>query len=507
MSRSKNSIKNFCVALIFQGIAFIVSFAARFVFIKMLSDEYLGLNGFFTNLLSILSLAELGVGEAITYSLYKPLADNDVKKCSSLMQLYCIIYRIIGIAIFLIGLLIIPLLPFLIKDMNGLNNVTLIYILFLFNTSLSYLMSYKRNLIIADQKRYIATIYRYSFFSILNIVQIFILIFTKNYILFLVAQILFTFLENFFLSIKADKMYSYLNKKADKLDNNSKKEIIKNTKAMLMHKIGGVVINSTDNLILTKFTGLVTVGLYSNYYLLINGINVILSQVFTSMMASVGNLCVTSDSEKQENVFKSMFFLNYWMYSFCSICFLFLVNPFISIWLGDLYLFNSSIVLVLFLNFYVTGMRKCVLTFREAMGLFEKDKWKAIIESVLNILFSIILVVKIGVLGVFLGTLISSLLVCFWVEPYVLYKYGFKKNVFNFFKTYLFYSILTVIQCIIFYFLFNLIPTGLYVTFIIRLIVCLFVPNILIIVLFHKSQEFNYIISKLPFINKFSKSV
>ena len=329
------------------------------------------------------------------------------------------------------------------------------------------------------------------------------LIYTKNNILFLILQILFTFLENFFLSIKADKTYPYLKGDADKLDADSKKEIVKNTKAMLMHKVGGVVINSTDNVILSKFTGLITVGLYSNYYLIINGINVVLSQVFTSMMASVGNLCATSNTEKQEEVFKSMFFLNFWMYSFCSICFLFLINPFISIWLGEKYLFSIDVVIVLFLNFYITGMRKSVLTFSEAMGLFEKDKWKAIIESILNIIISIVLVLKIGVLGVFLGTLISSLLVCFWVEPYVLYKYVFHKNVLNYFKLYFLYSIITAIQCIVFYFGFKIIPDGLYITFIIRLLVCAIIPNIIIILLYHNTNEYKYIISKLPIINKF----
>ena len=254
MSRTKNSVRNLSYALVGQGIGFIVSFIARIFFIRTLGREYLGLNGLFTNILTILSLAELGVGEAITYSLYKPLAENDIRKCTMLMQVYKKVYNVIGIAILLVGVALTPFLPLIIKDMPNIPYINLIYILFVVNTSVSYFFSYKRNLIIADQKRYIATFYRYLAHIVFTFLEIVYLVFFKNFIGYLIIMIAATLADNLMVSRKAMKMYPYLNSKEKiPLDKESKNNIIKNTKAMMMHKVGGVVVNSTDNILLSKF--------------------------------------------------------------------------------------------------------------------------------------------------------------------------------------------------------------------------------------------------------------
>ncbi len=497
LSRSKNSINNLTVALVGQVLGLIISFIARIIFVKKLGSEFLGLNGLFTNILMILSLAELGIGEAITYSLYKPLAKDNTYKCQMLMQLYKKVYTIIGITILGIGILITPTLTFFINNISRIRHVYLIYILFVINTSISYFFSYKRNLIIADQKRYIATIYRYFFYFLLNILQIVYLIFNADYIGYLRLQILSTFLENIFISKKANELYPYLkfNKKV-KLDEKSKKEVIRNTKAMLMHKIGGVVVNSTDNILLSKIISLETVGLYSNYYMVFNALNIILVQFFNSLGASIGNLCAIESKEKQYNIFEKIFFLNFWMYFFTSICLVCLLNPFIKLWLGKKYLFSIEIVVILIINFYITGMRKTVLTFREACGLFYKDRWKAIIEAIVNLIFSIILAKRLGIFGVFLGTFISSVTVCNWVEPYVLFKYGFKLKLSKYFKKYFQYSLFTVIVGGITYFLCSSIKFNLFFSFVIKTVTCLVVPNIFFYCFYHKSEEFQYFCTK-----------
>ena len=204
MSRINYSIKNIKYAVFGQVFALIISFFSRMVFVNTLGSEYLGLNGLFTNILSMLSLAELGVGSAMVYSMYKPLAENDYKKLNSLMSLYRKAYILIGTIIAIMGLSITPFLNYLIKDMPDINEINLIYVLYIINTSISYFYSYKRSLVIADQKRFVATFYRYFFYFIVNLLQIFILITTRNYILFVVIQLIGTLIENILVSKKVE---------------------------------------------------------------------------------------------------------------------------------------------------------------------------------------------------------------------------------------------------------------------------------------------------------------
>lgn len=498
MSRTKSSILNFTCAMIGQILVMIVSFVSRMFFVRILGNEYLGLNGLFTNILTILTLAELGVGPAITYSLYKPLAQNDTKKCKMLMQFFKKIYIIIGISILLIGISLTPFLHIFIKDIPNIPNINLIYILFLINTAISYFYSYKRNLIIADQNRYISAIYKYGFSVILNIAQIFYLIAYKNYIGFLVLQILATFLENYLISLKAEKMYPYLKEK-DKipLDEESKQSISKNTRAMIMHKIGGIVSTSIDNIVLSSYVGLAAVGFYSNYYLIINAVNSIISQIFNSLTSSIGNYCASSSKLKQYELFKKIDFLNFWIICFSTTCLLSLFNPFISLWVGHDFLFPLSVVIILVINFYISGMRKSILTFRDAVGLFYNDRYKAIFEAIINIFSSIILVKYFGVFGVFLGTFISYISTCIWIEPYVLFKNTFNKSAILYFKNYFKKLLLAILIVVITYLSCSIFDNSTLISFIIKCIICVAIPNIILFIIYRNTDEYKYFYDKL----------
>lgn len=492
--RTRSSILNLIFAISGQSIGLLVSFIARIVFIQVLGTEYLGLNGLFTNILSILSLIELGVGPALTFSLYKPLAENDTQKVKSLMRLYKKAYITIGVLILIFGVSLAPFLENFIKTMPDIPHIHLIFLLFVINAATSYFFSYKRSLIISDQKRYIATIYRYSFFILLNIVQIILLYFTHNFILFLVCEILFTFAENIVVSKKADKLYPYLKQKnVQKIDKETLSQITRNVRAMLAHKLGSVVVSSTDSLILSKFVGLVGVGLYSNYLLIINALNIVTSQVFTSITASVGNLGATESEDRKKFIFNVVFFMNFWIYGVASICLIVLLNPFIRLWIGEDFILDTSIVLVIIFNFYLTGMRKGVLTFRDALGIYWYDRHKPIFESIINLVGSLILVSKFGMIGVFIGTTISTILTCFWVEPYVLYKYGFKTTVLPYFKKYALYSAIIVGTYIITDSLSMNFTDENIINFVIQLLICLVIPNIIFTLLFYRTNEFKYL--------------
>lgn len=512
MSRKGKSINNFAFALLGQGFGILISFISRIVFIRVLGKEYLGLNGLFTNILTVLSLAELGIGEAINFSLYKPLAINDTKKCNMLMQYYKKTYYIIGCAVLILGIAITPLVPLLINDLPDIYNLKIIYILFVINTGISYFYSYKRNLIIADQNRYIATIYRYLFYFILNVVQIVWLIVFKNYIGFLILQILNTLLENIFISKKANKMYPFLEQKESiQLDKETKREIVKNTKALMMHKVGGIAVSSTDNIILSKFVNLSEVGLYSNYSMILSALNAVFSQFYNSIIASVGNLFALKDKEKQYEVFEIIDFIGFCIYSLAFVGLAVLLNPFIEIWLGSQFLFDKYIVLVLVINFYITGMRKSSMTFREASGLFYKDRWKSIVEAIINIVASLILVKKIGTIGVFLGTLISSITVCVWVEPLVLYKYGFEKKISLYFKNYFIYMAFTAFLFVQINLVSLLIKGNIYIVFLIKLVLIIIIYLINMLIFFRKDKKYKYLIEMIKSAiikikNKFAKT-
>lgn len=510
ISRTSYSIKNVKYALIGQAFGLVISFLSRTVFVRVLSAEYLGINGLFSNILSILSLAELGVGQAIVFSMYKPLAERNESKIVALMGLYRKAYSVIGIVVSVLGVALLPFLRYFVQEMPDIPYIRLIYIIFVANSVVSYFFSYKRSLIIADQKGYIATIYRYGFYFVLNVAQIIALLLTRSYLLYLGLQLANTIVENVLVSKKADALYPFLNQnKTVRLDGAEKRVIIRNTTAMVFHRVGGIVVSGTDNILLSKLVGVTEVGLYSNYLLVVNALHMILGMFFQSITASVGNLGATESKRKQRFVFDCVNFVGFWAYGFVSICLLSLLNPFIQLWLGKDYVLSLPVVMVIVVNFYLNGMRKSVLTFRDSLGLYWHDRYKPIFESLINLAVSIYLGKRIGTAGILLGTTISTVTTCFWIEPYVLYRRGFHSSVMPYFKQYIRYSVGVCISGSAVWLL-NSVLEGVGLTgtgnFLARLTVGLSIPNVMFMAFFHNSDEYRYLwqilINKAPWLRR-----
>lgn len=494
MSRTGNSLRNIKFALVFQATNIVVSFVTRRVFVQMLPQEYLGLNGTFSNILSVLSLAELGIGSAITYSLYKPLAEHDQGQIAALMALFRRTYCTIGLVIALLGCALAPFLPILIRDLPDIPYIHLIYLLFVLDTSLSYFYVYKQSLIIADQRRYIISTCSYVLNIALHLAQALFLWFTKNYFAYLGLQIGKTLLESLILSGIADRLYPHI-KGAETgiLDIETKKKIVKNTKAMISHKVGGIVVFGTDNLLISYFVGAVSVGLYSNYLMITNGLNGIYSQLFGSLTASIGNLGVTAADTKQVlTVFKRVNFLGNWIYGFSAVCLTVLLNPFIELWVGADYLFSQGIACLIALNFYVTGMRQAVLTFRDAGGLYWYDRHKPIAESLINLAVSAILAVPFGVAGIFMGTFVSTMTTCFWSEPRVLYRYAFHASAKPFFHDYAVNTLITALTTVIVWHICEALPGSGLPLFVAKMAVCAVAGNLGFLLAYHRREEFRY---------------
>lgn len=492
--RTKKSIRNIATALAGQFVGILIIFFARMVFIRVLGATYLGVNGLFTSVISMVSLADMGMGTAIIYSLYKPLALGEELKIKTLMRFYRSAYHIIGLVVLVIGLSILPFMHIIIKSRTYIPDLTLIYLLFLADSVLSYFFAYKRSLIEADQKNYIITTYHYIFLAVINVVQIVVLVLTQNFILFLIVKIIFSFSENLMISWKAEKLYPFLKEKSiPKLDPEEKKGIFKNIQALFYHRLGGIVVNGTDNILISAYAGLVKVGLYSNYFLIITALNSIISQIFLSATASIGNLNASESKEKSYTIFKAVFFANFWFYGFSSICLYALFNPFITLWLGHRYVMNDLIVSLIVLNFFVSGMRKTTLMFRDSLGLFWNDRYKPLFESLINLVASIILASRYGIIGVLLGTFISTMTTDFWVEPFILYRHGFTSRLREYFYRYGMYTVVTLAAGMVTWYANELVHGATITSFAFRLMICLIIPNVIFLLIFSWTKEFKYL--------------
>ena len=388
-SRTKSSFKNIIFTVGGQLSKEVLAFVVRTVFIKTLATEYLGVNGLFTNILSFLSLAEMGVGSALILAACG--TQTTTKK--------------IGIFILAGGASLTPFLDVFMKERPNIPHLELIYILYLLNTGATYFFAYKGSIFNADQRAYIVTANTTLFNIVQSVVRIVVLLTTKNFIAYLSLSIIVVYIQNFTIAKKADKVYPFIKEKnVQKLPKEEAKTLSKNIGALLLHKVGAVILNSSDNIIISKFVGVVSVGLFSNYSLIINAVKTTFDMVIGAVGTSIGNLCVKESDEKAYQVHNAILFINTWIGAFCVICLFNLLNPFISLWIGDEYLFPKSTVLAIVISFYIQVTMRTGEMFKSASGLFWNDRYAPIAQCLLNVVVSILLVKKYEITGIFIGT-------------------------------------------------------------------------------------------------------
>ncbi|OJF90249.1 lipopolysaccharide biosynthesis protein [Alkalibacterium sp. 20] len=492
--RIEKAIKNSIASVSLQIIIILLSFIERSIFINVLGAEYLGVHGLFSNIVSMLSLAELGVGTAIVYSMYKPMADKDTSKINLLMSIYAKLYKTIGIVILLLGLAIVPFLDFFIVDNQNISNVRIYFLLYILKSAASYFLIYKASIFVVDQKEYIVSVNEIIVTIARYIIGIIILSMVKSYFYYLLWLLCITLIGNIIISKKADNYYPYIKKRNTTLTlpKEEKRTMAKNIAAMFSHKIGSIVVNSTDNIIISRFLGIAVVGVYSNYLMIVNAIITIVTLMFNPITASVGNLDVTESEEKKYDVFSNVLFLNLWIGGFSAISLQVLLNPFITLWVGEEFVLSTLIVLMIVGNGYLAVIRKTVLVFRNAMGLFWKDRYKPLFEALINLSLSLMLVSRLGLIGVFLGTLIATLTTSLWVEPFILFKYGFKMRVRKYFWKIIVFSMITLLAGLLTWYTSNMFNDSSISSFIIKLILCTVMPNIIFILFFFRTREFKY---------------
>lgn len=493
-SRISNSIKNSITSTICYVVSILIGFISQALFIKILGIEYLGLNGLFSNILTVLNIFELGIGSAIVYNLYKPIAENKIEEIKSLMYFYKKAYGIIAMLILVFGILILPFLDKFVGEITIDVNIYIIFILFLFQTVSSYLLSYKRSILYANQKNYVINLVHLCYLVIVNITKLLFLFITKNYYIYLITEIIGQLLENIIISNLANYIYPFLaDGNVKQLSKNIEKDIIKKVKALFFHKIGAVVIGGTDNIIISSFFGVATVGLYSSYSMIISPVNNLFSQVITSSTASIGNLLVTESKEKIYEVFKKIRFLNFWVACFSAVSILVIIQPFITLWIGKNYLLNIFVVFIIVLNFFQTMMRNCYSAYKDSAGIWVEDKYVPLVESALNIIFSIMFLKRFGLAGVFMGTIASSLALWCYSYPKFVYKKLFDRSYIDYVKETMGYLLLFISIALITYkFSLLLIVKSILFQIVINVIICAFIPNLLMIIVFFKTSNFQY---------------
>lgn len=423
----KLSILNVSVSIIFKVILFFFAIFSKRLLIRFVGNDANGIYALYLNIVGVLSIAELGVGTAISFSMYKPIVNNEDFKVAGLYNLYENIYKIIGIVIFVIGLLITPFLHLLINNYTPSFNYQISYIMVLISTAFTYVYSSKISLVNAYKNNYITTTI-ISVGQIINYsLQIFFLYLFKSFELFVICKIISEILQAICIDIYAKKNYAHIINTNNKIDNDTRTEIIKNIKAMFLHKIGEVFINSTDSIIISTFVSVHVLGLYSNYTTIVIAMAGILGLLFSPLTSIVGHLCAERN-RNSERTFHFFYFVNYAVGCIFYLGYYSIIDNLITLFFGENLIMQWDIPFIITLNYFIQFMRKSVLLFRDATGAFYNDRWKPLIEGILNLILSLMLVKSIGVTGVIIATIITNLVICHIVEPWVLYKNVFHKN-------------------------------------------------------------------------------
>ena len=489
--RTKKSLENIFFGLINRFVLMIFPFAVKTILIKKLGTEYLGLNNLFSSILQVLSLSELGVGTAMVYSMYKPMAENDNATLCALLNLYKKLYRIIGCVILTLGVLIMPFLDKLIKGSYPADiNLYLLYLIYLANTVLSYfLFAYKKSLLEADQQNSIESRINTVASIGMYIGQIIALLTTSNYYVYSILLPLSTLFINIFRNIVVSQKYHDIICKG-KMNADFIKDIYKKVGALVGHRIGTTVITSADSIVISAFLGLHVLAVYSNYYYILSSLIAVVTIFYTATTASIGNSLILADSQKNYTDFMTFTFLNNWLVGWFAICLICLYQPFMKLWMGEHLLFPFHMVVLMALYFYAWLSRRIGLTYKDAAGLWCEDFWKPYIGAVVNVVTNILLVNWIGIEGVVISTIIVMAFIYFPWETKVLFTKLFPFDIKEYCIKYYGYAVVTIIVAACTYWLCSFITFEGIGGLVCKGLLCVFIPNALFGVMYFRTAEF-----------------
>ena len=498
--RTEKAIKNALFGMGSYLVLMLSNFITRAVLIRVLGNEFVGLEGLFKNIISMLALAELGLGTGLVYKLYKPIADGDKKQIKHILNFYKKAYQIIALVILAAGVVLSFIVHIFVKEKHYTPvYLGIAFLLFLLDVLASYWYANRKALLLADQKNYV--INQNDVFIQLStmIVQVLLLFLLQGYgkylsfLVYAVVKILCRLTGAVMIAVRFKRLYPDIAADPDNtsISEEERKPLMKNIGAMLCHKIGAFSVLSSASIIITNFVGLVANGMYSSYMLIVNTITQLILQIFTGITASFGSLLSTGSSERAYEKFNLLYFLNFFIYCFCTTSLFVLMQPFVGLVFGKETLFGTDTLVLFCVYFYVLGIRRVILMSKDSAGLFRPDRYMAVLEAVLNIVLALIFVQFWGVNGVLLASILSQLIIPLWTQPYLVYKNILKHDLKPYYLKYLLYAGIVAFSAGFTYWLACLLPfKNVFLVLIFRALLCLIVPNALNILIFWKTEEF-----------------
>ena len=497
-NRTKSVFKNSTASLLQRFVQILTHFALRTVFINFLGNEYTGVSGLFTDILQVLSLMELGLDASMIYSLYEPIAKHDKRRISALLNFYRNAFNIIGVLVLISGVCCTPFLQYIVKDVPSIHeDIRVIFLLYVATSAFSYFIIYKSLLLRADQKSRVIYYISSATDIVESIADIIILIMTRSFYAYLILHFIATVGKNVIISTVSSNTYrEYFNDTTLRLTKAEKLKLYKDLACLTIYNLAGVVINSTDSIFISAFVGTVEVAIIGNFTLLINNVRTAVNQIVNATKPSIGNLAATSSNDKQEIVFKRMNFLAFWVACCCCTCFYNLLNPFVgNIWFNESYKISERIIAVLVVNFYIAVMAFPVESFRGANGLFVQGWIRPAIMAVLNIVLDFFWGKAWGIFGILIATTVSRLSTQAWYDPWLIHRKVFDRNVIPYYRKYLLYACITAASCVAVYFICRNIPIrNVLLDFSVKALVSILIPNIIILIVYRSSDEYQYVI-------------
>lgn len=496
--RKKRSLYNMLGSIGAYGVSLIFNFITQAIFIKVLGVEYLGVNGLFSNIITMLSLTELGVGTTILFKLYKPIAENDAEKIKSWMKFYRQCYNIVAALILAIGILLIPFLDIIVGEVAIQDNIILLYMIQIMDTVFSYCMTYKRSLLYADQKNYIINLVHIGYIIFMNITQIIVLYVTKNYVYYLLIKLIYRILENLLINIIVNKKYEFMKEKGRNISKEEKKDVLNRIKAIFIQKVSFVVNKGIDNIIISIGLGVAAVGYYTNYFTIISAVCSIIFQIMSSFSASIGDLLVQDTKEKAYSVYKKINMLNAFLTGSSIVLVSCLINPFITIWIGSEYILSNTILISFLFYLYCDSIRRTMTMYKDAAGICIEDRYMYLIMTIINLFLSIVLCNFVGMAGVIIGTGISYLFLIVCSYPKYVFKKLFNANMEQYYKENLKYACYILIGVLITYFICYILniekPA---VQLVVNAVIGIFVSIVLFVIMFHKRKEYKDLVENM----------
>ncbi len=502
-SRIKNSITNILTGAFGQILNIVLNFALRTVFLYFLGKEYAGINGVLSGVLQVLNLANLGIDGAIVYAMYKPMAEKNTEQAKALVAFYRRAYRIIGFVIVAVGLALIPVLPYLLKNSTELVDIRIVYCLYLAETVSTYwFFAYLGTVLQSDQRKYVVTRITYFTQTASTIVKAAVLFALRNtpalcFYVFTGIGAAFTVVQNLLTRVRCRKLYPWLRENdARALTPEERGGIFRNVAGMFTNNVCRVLNDGIDTTVISAMVGVAYSGVFTNYVALRQYVVSVIRTVLDPLTASVGNLCAVESVEKKESFFNHLQFTCFWIYGFSAISLWMLSDHFIAgVWLHSTdWLLPAGSVLFYAFNLAVEGMAKAVIIYRDANGLYWQTKYRYIFSSVFNAVLSIVLVgpAGLGVTGALVGTT-ASLFIMLSFDPVLVFREVFHKKAWGYYRQYFGYLALTAATGALVYAL--ALPFSEYTVtnFLLRLLLCLAVPNGLWFLLFRKNENFVYL--------------